>query len=386
MDIFDDLRPLVYTPAQELEVLDAGYVSGDLIAQGITYEAWKKHQAILNKFHYICAIDTKPNLEANELVRGLLQENKLSVIYGRSNCGKTFFATDLCFHIALGWEWRGRRVGRGAVVYAALEGASGLSNRIAAFGKRYNQIPDNFAVVPCAINLLDPTEDVPAFIHLVGNVARDLGDVKIIVIDTLARATAGGDENSGQDMGLLVKHCTELQQTTGAHVCLIHHSGKDQAKGMRGHSSLQAAIDTEIEVTRDPEELYSLVEAVKQRDLPMDFKIAFVLESMILGENRYGEPVTSCVVGPWDAPKAVKREAKLSDVQRFVLDAITALCEIRGRVPYDMLRDELEARGFKDMYTKKGEPKEVKTLTSNARIALQKRGLIDFDGTEVWVV
>jgi len=32
---------------------------------------------------------------------------------------------------------------------------------------------------------------------------------------------------------------------------IIHHSGKDKNKGARGHSSLRAAVDTEIEIKVD---------------------------------------------------------------------------------------------------------------------------------------
>src|SRR5690606_17921086 len=101
------------------------------------------------------------NLDAADFVEGLLIETAMSVVYGPSNCGKTFFMTDLALHVATGRPWRGKEIEPGGVIYCALEGSHGISNRIAAFkmanGLEGVEVP--FAVVPVAINLLDPEAD-----------------------------------------------------------------------------------------------------------------------------------------------------------------------------------------------------------------------------------
>ena len=56
------------------------------------------------------------------LVKGLLDQSALSVMYGQSNVGKTFVAMDVAFHVAAGMAWGGLKVSRGAVVYVAAEG------------------------------------------------------------------------------------------------------------------------------------------------------------------------------------------------------------------------------------------------------------------------
>jgi hypothetical protein len=63
------------------------------------------------------------------LVKGLLPNRGLVVIWGPPKCGKSFWATDLGLHIALGWEYRGRRVQQAPVIYIALEGRHGLPAR-----------------------------------------------------------------------------------------------------------------------------------------------------------------------------------------------------------------------------------------------------------------
>ena len=43
------------------------------------------------------------------LVKRLLDIGGLSVVYGESNSGTSFFALDLAVHVARGLPWRGRR-------------------------------------------------------------------------------------------------------------------------------------------------------------------------------------------------------------------------------------------------------------------------------------
>jgi RecA-family ATPase len=67
------------------------------------------------------------------LVKGLIPREGLVVIWGPPKCGKSFWTFDLALHIALGWEYCGRRVQQGTVVYVACEGERGLNARSEAF-------------------------------------------------------------------------------------------------------------------------------------------------------------------------------------------------------------------------------------------------------------
>ena len=68
----------------------------------------------------------------------------------------------------------------------------------------------------------------------------------VLCIDTLAHASNGIDENSSA-MGEMLAIFRELQHRLGGVILVIHHSGKDQARGMRGWSGLHAAMDFVIE-------------------------------------------------------------------------------------------------------------------------------------------
>lgn len=254
--------------------------------------------------------DIEPALDANDFVQGVLTRGGASVLYGESNSGKTFFATDLALHIAAGLEWRGKRVDKGGVVYCALEGGIGFRNRVAAWrtDKELEGYAIPFAAIQQPLNLADPQADVEALIEAVLTAASAIDvPLALIVIDTLSRALAGGNENDSADMGALVMCMDMIRQRTGAAVLFIHHSGKDAAKGARGHSLLRAAIDTEIEVTADQQGARAAT-IVKQRELSKGDVFPFTLRVVELGENRHGEAVTTCVVEQSDvAPASGKK-------------------------------------------------------------------------------
>ena len=109
---------------------------------------------------------------------------------------------------------------------------------------------------------------------------------------------AGGDENGPTDMTSFIANLDALRDVTGAHIMIVHHSGKDTAKGARGHSSLRAATDTEIEMEVDGK--IRTATATKQRDLEPQEPIVFTLKIHKLGVDEDGDPVTTCTITPAD--------------------------------------------------------------------------------------
>ncbi|MBR0647537.1 helicase RepA family protein [Plastoroseomonas hellenica] len=254
----------------------------------------------------------RPQLDARDFVEDLLIEGSAALVYGESNAGKTFWATDLALHVAAGRAWNGRHVAQGGIVYCVLEGGIGFHNRVSAW-RMHHGLEDAcipFAAVPSNLNLLDPDADTPRLIAVIREAAATLEiPVKLVVIDTLARAFAGGNENASEDMGALVGNMDAVRAATGCAFMFIHHSGKDRARGARGHSSLRAAIDTEIEVVarvdKDGAETdVKTATVVKQRDLRKGDAFDFALRAVTLGENPRGKLVTSCIVIPAPTPAA----------------------------------------------------------------------------------
>jgi hypothetical protein len=254
--------------------------------------------------------DMQPRLDGRPLVKGLLDREQISVVYGEASCGKTFLALDVSFHIAAGADWFGRKVEKGAVVYVAAEAGRGIINRAFAWrlAHRIDDIP--FCAMTSPIDLCHATAgDVDRLIIAVRSAG--LEPVVLLVIDTVSRVLAGGDENASDDMGAFVCSLDRLRDELGCHVLAVHHCGKDQSRGARGHSLLKAAVDTEMEVVRYDKLGLSTATITKQRDGMSGDQITFRLRPIELGRDEDGDPVTSCVVEPTEALPQ-KNSAKLT--------------------------------------------------------------------------
>lgn len=237
--------------------------------------------------------EIKVKLDQRYLVDKLLSPGAMSMIYGDSNSKKTFFALDLALHISLGREWMGRKTEQGLVIYVATEGHFGLPPRIEAF-KKYHNITENLPFGLClyAINLWNSSTDIKELIVEIRKIETMYNQkAKLIVIDTLFRALAGGDENSGKDMGAFVNNCSSLKDQLSSHLLLIHHTGKNK-EGARGHSSLRAAVDTEIEIVND------VAKIKKQRDMEFCRPFGFKLQDVEIGKNKEDGTVKNAVVLP----------------------------------------------------------------------------------------
>ncbi len=204
---------------------------------------------------------------------------------------------DLARHVAGGDRWAGCRVRDGAALYIAAEGGFGIGNRVAAIEGREGL---KLWILPTTVDLCKSNTDTKALIEMIKRLAETHGGYTLIVVDTLARSMGQGDENASPDMGSFVRNIDLLRTETGAHVMCIHHTGKDASKGARGHSSLRAATDTEIELVRDDDVI--VAETRKQRDLPGGSRFAYRLAQVVLGEDQDVDPVTTCRVEPCDAP------------------------------------------------------------------------------------
>lgn len=257
-----------------------------------------------------------------EIVQGMLTEGGGSVLYGDSNSGKTFLAIDLAVAVARGVEWMGCRTVQGLVVYIAAESPASVRTRLRTYAKYHGVLVPDFAIVQSAINLFEGDADTTALIDACKSIADQRGkQIRLIVGDTLARLSAGANENAGQDMGLVVRRFDRIRAETGAHFLLIHHSGKVQANGARGWSGLRAAVDAEFEVTDGP--TGRCLEVTKQRDLPSKGdRIGFRLEAIEIGLTQWGTPARSCIVLPADAPAKVTK--RMGEIEGAIVEHLTA--------------------------------------------------------------
>lgn len=237
------------------------------------------------------------------MVRGILPTEGLAALFGASGSGKSFLTLDIAAAIAGGARaWFSRRVTQCPVTYACLEGEQGMGKRIKAWSEYHNtSVPDALRFITQPFNLLndDDVSELAKAVQAAGN-AKGL-----VILDTLHRAASGADENSSADMGNIITAAKRLQSLVGGLVLLIHHTGKDQSKGLRGHSSLHAALDAAIEVTKTGSRREWAV--AKSKDDDTGTAHAFKLHIVTVGIDDDGTDVTSCVVIADDSGETTRR-------------------------------------------------------------------------------
>lgn len=236
-------------------------------------------------------------------VKSVFPATGLVSIYGPSGSGKSFAAQDLGIAVSEGLPWFGYKTKKRPVLYVVLEGAAGVPARVRAWECNNGRpIPSNFAFLTQPFNLVVEQD--------VRNLAAVCPQGCVIFIDTLNRATPGFDENSGKDMGLFIAKADLLQRLTNGLVVLIAHTGKDAERGLRGHSSLFAALDGGIVVKRS--EYGRSFSVGKAKDGEDGNEHEFRLEVVTVGTDEDGDNITSCVVIPKSAEHAGPRTTNLS--------------------------------------------------------------------------
>ena len=260
-------------------------------------------------------------------VKNLLPQQGVAAIFGPRASGKSFLAFDLGTCIASGVAWFERKTMAAPVVYVMLEGQSGIQKRVRAWEQAKGKaLPADFSVVLQTFHLTN-SEDVECLAQVIPQGA-------VVFIDTLNRAAPTSDENSSKDMGAIIEGANRLHRLTNGLVVLIHHTGKDTTQGMRGHSSLFAALDCAIEVKRSLRgNSWTIAKAKDDED---GKAFAFSLSVHNLGFDEDGIALTSCTVdatfpsiflkpppshaGPREALKEIKQAIGLGN------HTVTGIC------------------------------------------------------------
>jgi hypothetical protein len=214
-------------------------------------------------YRKLLSVEELLNLPPPEwLIDGVLMCDTLAVLWGKPGCRKSFVAVDWALSYATGAWWARRATKKGKSLYVAAEGGAGIGQRVDAW-MRHNRIygigSDQFELYPGAIRLMD-REWADACVEM-----ADSEQPGLVVLDTLSRMMAGGDENASRDMGVVIDVCTRIKEKTNACVLVVHHDTR-MGGNLRGHSSLDGALDTSIEAKKDND--LTILRCGKQKDAP----------------------------------------------------------------------------------------------------------------------
>lgn len=328
------------------------------------------------------------------LVKRAIPKTGLTVIFGPSGSGKTFVTTDIVMATSRGDDWRGCRTERGAVLYLSPDGGGLFLNRIVAYCQHRGIDTSDHAVftATCSIDLLASGDgsDTTKVLRTIAQIEAKHGvSVVAVVVDTASRAMPGGDENAAKDMTRLIDNLGRIGDGKRA-VLVVHHSGKDLAQGMRGHSALHAAADCVLKV-HDGQ-----IDIVKSRDGASGLAGGFGLKVVELGMDEDGEPVTSCVAVAADVAQRHAKGTTLTHADRVALRTITNLIAEHGEplpqgtgfptggrhrgVTSALVTTSLRGSIFADK-----RPDAARQAAGRIRTKLQDLGMIGAAGGYVWL-
>ena len=328
------------------------------------------------------------------LVKDLIPTTGLVVAWGPPKCGKSFWMFDLSMHIALGWEYRGKRVQQGPVVYLALEGGRGFTHRVEAFRRHHSVTDAPFYLIT------DRTDLVNDHKQLIDEITLQSSERPVlVVIDTLNRSLSGS-ENRDEDMAAYIRAADVIREAFQCTVAIIHHCGVAGDRP-RGHTSLTGAVDAQLAVKRDDAGIITVkVEWLKDGQEGAEFVSG--LKQVELGTDSYGDPIVSCVVVADDqmarlmatpASQIVRPAvAKLKPKAKLGLDQLRACIAEAGReapvstnipaaargVTPDEWRDRLGKAGVINL---KGNPRQELSVS----VRLQNAKLIGVWEDFVWL-
>jgi hypothetical protein len=333
------------------------------------------------------------------LVKDLLPDIGLAVIFGPEKCGKSFWLFDVMMHVALGWPYRGHDVIQGPVCYCALEGGRGFAKRIVAFRQEFlPQDPD-----PVPFWLLDVRLDlVKEQTPLIAAIRTQLKGIKpaAVVIDTLNRAISG-NENDSDVMSKFIAAADTIRDAFNCLVAIIHHTPLSGGRP-RGHSSLAGADDCQISVEKNDTSGIVTCKVVHMKDEMSDLVLASKLKRTEIGTDSKGNPITSCTVETVELnPNAnANANTNLPKTQRIALNTLEKVLanandSIDVKTDSDLAKkgipvgtrvcySEIWRQAFYDAYPAPKQDTKKKALF-RASLDLTTAGLIMFSGDYVWM-
>jgi KaiC/GvpD/RAD55 family RecA-like ATPase len=338
-----------------------------------------------------------PGITLNGLwiIKSLIPANALAVIFGQPGSGKSFLSLDIAMHIAFSMPWRGLlQKNPGSVSYISSEAGGGGTNRIHSWLIHHDRKwPAGFRQSPVMLDLRSTDDDARL---LIADIRKNQPDCRVLVIDTLSRNLAGGNENSPEDMGAFVRMVSLIKEAIGCTVIVVHHSGKDEARGSRGHSCLLGALDLEIEVKRERQPgAIGQMTVTKMRDGVDGAVFNFQLEGVLLGKDEDGHDVWGAVAVDAETPEKTSSKLKANGQARIALKALEEAIADHGQSPPPstlldrtkrVVREDLWRQACERVQiTETDKPDSKAKAFKRAAVKLQEEGFIGKFEEWIWI-
>jgi hypothetical protein len=263
-------------------------------------------------------------------VKGLWPAVGVCFVGGPSMSGKSFWTLDAMARVCRGEAVLGRRSKQAAVVYVAAEGAHGVRRRIAGLRQRVGPLGGRLGFVGQQPDLTD-SADIDELRSFLAGAKADLEaqghNLGVVVVDTLAAAAAGADENTSADMGPVLRALQTMALDLGCLVLVVAHTGKDETRGLRGWSGQLGNADGVVMLTEPIGDLRSGT-VLKVKDGKSGDRFGFALDVVELGHDEDGDPITTCVIEERDPPagsRSGRKPTKAEATGKLIMTAFNRL-------------------------------------------------------------
>ena len=148
-------------------------------------------------FHFLDDTEIEELPDPGWLIKEILPEQALVVLYGKPGHGKSFVALDWALSMQRGEKWLDHAVRQGDVLYILAEGSARIKKRLKAWKNAHGvngSVGAHF--LRDAVQLTEPQQ----LTELLDEIKRQhRRKYKLIVVDTLAMCLAGRDESGSLD-------------------------------------------------------------------------------------------------------------------------------------------------------------------------------------------
>jgi hypothetical protein len=212
------------------------------------------------------------------LIKPWLVRDTVTCVYGAPGSFKSFFCLQAAFSLATGTPFAGFPVEKTSVAYIAAEGQGGIAMRLDAIKHETGIDParSDMLLITQAINLLDPISVDKLIKYLKSEEIKNGIKFGLLFIDTYSQCIAGADENSTAVASAASSAMIQIRRELQATVVYVHHTGKDETRGMRGADALRGNTDAAVEIRRPSDTALTASAIVKRaKDAPIGGRIDF---------------------------------------------------------------------------------------------------------------
>ncbi|EHE4123955.1 AAA family ATPase [Salmonella enterica subsp. enterica serovar Bareilly] len=276
------------------------------------------------------------------------------MFYGISSHFKSYLIISMLCRLAMKTHrWAGRNIRGGAVLYVAAEGGSSVMPRVGAWADKYNdgKPVELFYTYAHPVDLSVKAQ-ADGLIKEIKRIEMHTGEpLRMVVIDTLSQSMMQGEENNASDVAKFMAGATRVFSETGATVGIVHHSGKDSSKGMRGSSAAFANADAVIRVERIGDAVNLINE--KQRTGPVQPTRGYMVptvqlpDDVIAANEEYDDEYTSTEGEVYDpvrlTTERVFEDVPMAEITPMLMDSPEK--DAKGSADETWVWDKLEIAG-----------------------------------------